>query len=185
VIKKRLKQCPFSKQAPTTIVYHSIDFTSISSAPASHLQSQFTRETHKFRYRHTLQITRRNSLTTWLYQLRSALLSLYSPQPPCTQFPQIWSYGLSVAYTLACVYLPVIGTWVGFRFWYWLSHWNDEVAPFFNRINHRVCCLINSLFRMRCPLSVITVRDDEAEENNRRGEDEVDGSANEPGVFER
>jgi hypothetical protein len=83
------------------------------------------------------------------------------------------------------VYLPVIGTWVGFRFWYWLSHWNDEVAPFFNRINHRVCCLINSLFRMRCPLSVITVRDDEAEENNRCGEEEVDGSANEPGVFER
>ncbi|CAN9355344.1 unnamed protein product [Alternaria alternata] len=83
------------------------------------------------------------------------------------------------------VHLPVIGTWIGFRFWYWLSHRNDEVAPLDSdngqeeahpeeEIDEAEDSVINSI-----------VRDDEAEENNRRGEEEVDGSANEPGVFER
>ncbi|RYN24490.1 hypothetical protein AA0112_g8919 [Alternaria arborescens] len=83
------------------------------------------------------------------------------------------------------VYPPVIGTWVGFRFWYWLSHWNDEVAPLDSDNGHEKVHPEEGIDEAEDSVINSIVRDDEAEENNRRGEEEVDSSANEPGVFER
>lgn len=83
------------------------------------------------------------------------------------------------------IYLPVIGTWVGFRFWYWLSHWNDEVAPLDSDNGQEQAYQEEGIDEAEVSVINSIVRDDEAEENNRRGEEEVDSSANEPGVFER
>jgi hypothetical protein len=83
------------------------------------------------------------------------------------------------------VYLPVIGTWVGFRFWYWLSHWNDEVAPLDSDNGQAEAHPEEGIDEAEDSVINSVVRDDEADENNRRGEEGVDGSANGPGVFER
>ncbi|KAH8623024.1 hypothetical protein IG631_22180 [Alternaria alternata] len=83
------------------------------------------------------------------------------------------------------IYLSVIGTWVGFRFWYWLSHWNDEVAPLDSDNGQEEAHPEEGIDEAEDSVINSIVRDDEAEENDRRREEEVDGSANEPGVFER
>ncbi|OWY55937.1 hypothetical protein AALT_g11264 [Alternaria alternata] len=99
----------------------------------------------------------------------------------------------------------LIATWLEFLLWYCVLHWNDEVAQLDGDNGQEEArseegideatsvlaqrkigeMIMESLQLLKDPVLDYIVRDDEAEANNTRGEEEVDGGANEPGVFER